>query len=226
MATLEQDPQRTREWHRARLGKITGSRVGDLMGRGKSKEHTFTQTGWKYLLGVAGERMLDRMVTEDDSMLDRYIAETSVTSKAMRIGTEREDEALDLYAMVKGAELERPSSVEHPGIAGFASSPDAVVYGGALGTVEVKCPTPGRYMEMRAGVRDAESLKRAEPLYYWQCVSHMAVTGAGWCDFTVYCCWMRKPLHIVRIERDEAEVKALEDRVREGLAAVEAMIND
>lgn len=214
MAQISQIPQRTLDWYRDRLGKITGSCVGDLMGKGRGTE--FTKTGLSYLNSVAAERMMPEVIIADDDLFSQYVYEVDVTNKAMRIGTERETEARDLYMEVKKKEVVETGSIQSSGLEGFASSPDGLVIdqsGAIEGTIEIKCPKPSTYFEYRTSVHDAESLLKVNPDYYWQCISHMEVTGAKWCDFIVFCPYNRMPLHIVRINRDEEAIKKLRERV-------------
>ena len=46
---ITEGTQRTLDWHRARLGNITGSAVGDLMKSGRRKDETFGETAKAYM---------------------------------------------------------------------------------------------------------------------------------------------------------------------------------
>ncbi|MGN0223655.1 MAG: lambda exonuclease family protein [Muribaculaceae bacterium] len=217
--------QRTPEWYRARLGKITGSAVGDIISKGKGAE--FTKTGLSYLNSVAAERLLQSDIIADDEYFQAYLDEVNVSSKAMRIGTEREAEARELYSIVTNRTVDEVGSIEHPTIAGFASSPDGIVTRGEeKGTLEIKCPTPATYISYLSGIHSADDLKAVNPGYYWQCFAHMAVTGALWCDFVAYCPYLRVPIHIVRIARDEEVIDQLLERVRLALQHIDSMVAD
>lgn len=213
--------QRTPDWFRARLGKITGSAVGNIISKGKGAD--FTKTGLTYLNGVVAERILQPDIIADDDFFQTYLDEVNTTSKAMRIGTEREQEARELYAAVRNEQVEEAGSVEHPDIRGFASSPDGVIADGVVkGVLEIKCPTPATYVNYLSAIQTAEDLKAVNSDYYWQCYSHMAVTGAAWCDFVAYCPYLKVPLHIVRINRDEEVISQLLERVRLALQYIDA----
>lgn len=215
--------QRTPDWFRARLGKITGSAVGNIISKGKGAD--FTKTGLTYLNGVVAERILQPDIIADDDFFQTYLDEVNTTSKAMRIGTEREQEARELYAAVRNEQVEEVGSVEHPDIRGFASSPDGVIADGvAKGVLEIKCPTPATYVNYLSAIQTAEDLKAVNSDYYWQCYSHMAVTGAAWCDFVAYCPYLKVPLHIVRINRDEEVISQLLERVRLALQYIDATV--
>lgn len=214
MSQFSPIPQRTLDWYRERLGKITGSCVGDLMGKGRGAE--FTKTGLSYLNSVAAERMMPDLIVSDDDLFSQYVDEVDISNKAMRIGTEREAEARDLYMEVKRLNVIETGSIKSSNLEGFASSPDGLVIeesGAIEGTIEIKCPKPSTYFEYQTSIQDAESLLKVNPDYYWQCISHMEVTDAQWCDFIVFCPYNKVPLHIVRINRDEEAVKKLRERV-------------
>lgn len=219
--------QRSLDWFRDRLGKITGSRAGEIFGKGRGKDEVFSKTAMAYLASVAAERMIPDYVVNDDENFAIYLDEVNVTSKAMRIGTERESEARDLYRELTGLAISECGCLPHPEINGFASSPDGLVMGDCgkvQGCVEIKCPKPSTYLEYLSGIHTAEDLKALNALYYWQCMSHMAVTGAAWCDFLVYSPYISRPLHVVRIPRDEEAIALLTERLALALAQVEKII--
>ena len=104
------DNQRSLEWFRARLGNITGSRCGDLMKSGRRKEDTFGDTAKSYIMQLAAERMLNPVVVDDDELFAEYVEFTSVSSKAMRFGTEQEEAARSLFSSMAGVTVIEPSS--------------------------------------------------------------------------------------------------------------------
>lgn len=209
--------QRSLDWYRARLGKITGSQVGEIFGKGRAKDDIFSKTALSYLTAIAAERMLPDYIVNDDEIFTVYLDEVNMSTKAMRIGTEREADARSLYAEITGCYVEECSCIPHPIYNGFASSPDGLVksskYGNLEGVIEVKCPKPSTFMEYLSSVRSAENLKAINAIYYWQCISHIAVTGAPWCDFIIYCPYISTPLHIVRIYSDDNAIAQLYDRL-------------
>lgn len=215
--------QRTSQWYRARLGKVTGSRVGDLMGQGRGAE--FSKTGIAYLNEIAAERLLSPMVVNDDELFEAYLDEISTTSKAMRIGTEREVEAREVLAAVLKRPIHECECINHPHITGFASSPDGCIhFDNHTEVVEIKCPKPSTAMQYIADMRCADDLKRINSDYYWQCQAHMSVTGAARCHFAVYCPWLTKPLRRIVIERDQQEVAILEQRIEQALQYVDNVV--
>lgn len=215
MATNSNMEQRTLEWYRARLGYITGSQVGTLMKSGRAKDRIFSDTALTYLYQLAGERSLNQEIVKDDDMFTFYIDQTTSQSKAMRFGTEQEENARNTYTQVTGRKVDEVGLCRHNNIACLASSPDGItVDGGVLGCVEIKCPTLSTFSKYVAEISDNESLKRVNPDYYYQCQNHMACTGAEFCDFITYCPFVENPIHIVRITRDAEAIALIEARVQ------------
>ena len=93
-------------WFRARMGKITGSKVSDIMKTGRKAGEAFSDTAKTYLYQVAGERLFNQDFLADDDVFSDYIDETSVTSKAIRWGTEQEDAARRLTSDILGYDIE------------------------------------------------------------------------------------------------------------------------
>lgn len=224
MAEVE---QRTMDWYKARLGHFTGSQVGKLLVKGRDKK-SIGKTAYAYIYNILAERQLSKEVLDDDSMFGlfaQYLEEMDNTTKAMRIGIEREAEARALYSLMTDQKVEEVGSIEHPFLHTFSSSPDGVVKndkGEIEGCCEFKCQQPNTYIQYQLFVHDNESLKEQNLDYYCQCQSHMMVTGAKWCDFAVYCKWQAEPIHITRIERDEATI----DEIVKSVAEADKIIAD
>ena len=206
--------QRTLEWYRARLGYITGSQVGSLMKSGRTKDKVFSDTALTYLYQLAGERSLNPEIIKDDNMFTFYLEQTTSQSKAMRFGTEQEENARAMYVAITGREVQEVGLCCHPQVKYLASSPDGITADGdALGCVEIKCPTLSTFSKYVAEIHDNETLKKVNPDYYYQCQNHMACTDAVFCDFIVYCPFVENPIHIVRIQRDEEAIALIMERV-------------
>lgn len=206
--------QHSISWYRDRLGFITGSKVGVLMKSGRAKNDTFSTTAKTYLYQVAGERALNPAIVNDDEMLKFYIEQTTSQSKAMRFGSEQEENARALYSDISKHDVKEVGLCHHKAIPYLASSPDGItIDDGVLGCIEIKCPALSTYTQYVAEIADNESLKRVNPDYFYQCMNHMACTDAQFCDFIAYCPFVENPIHIVRIKRDEAEIALIEERV-------------
>ena len=193
--------QRTEDWYKARLGKVTASRISDVIAK--------TKTGWgasraNYMAELVAERLTGRTA-------ERY------TNSAMDWGTEMEPEARTLYAMLMNTPVEEVGFVPHPTIPMTGASPDGLI--GTDGLVEIKCPYTATHIET---LLSNEVPGKHIAQMQWQ----MACTGRKWCDFFSFD--PRMPEHmmmfVTRIERDEAQVLELEKAVREFLRELEIKV--
>ena len=219
--------QRSLDWFRLRCGSFTGSKIGDLMKSGRKKEQVFGEVAMSLIYKVAAERMLNPVFVNDDELFGQYIEQQQVYSKAIIWGQEQEENAKDIL-MRKNPEWELAdvSSCAHDIIPHFAASPDAIIYDRKkLMIGEIKCPNPNTFVRYLVEIKDAESLKKVQPDYFYQMQAEMACTNAESGIFVAYCPWLVKPIHIVPIERDEEAIKAIEERVVKANEIVEQIIN-
>lgn len=194
--------QRSPEWHAQRLGKVTASRVADVVAR--------TKTGWgamraNYRAQLVGER------------LTGVVAESFV-SAAMAHGTETEPEARSAYCFYHGVDVEQVGFVPHPTIPMSGASPDGLV--GCDGLVEIKVPNTSTHIETL--------LEGAVPgKYRLQMMWQMACTGRKFCDFVSYDNRLPEDMRLFvrRIERCEQTISELEAEVRVFLAEVDDTVN-
>lgn len=189
--------QGTEEWFRARLGKVTASRICDVIAK--------TKTGW----GASRANYAAQLVAE---RLTRSLAD-SYTNKAMQHGIECEPDAANAYAFRTDAEVEPVGFIEHPRIDMSGASPDGLV--GADGLVEIKCPNTATHI-------DTLLIGRVPDKYVAQMQWQMACTGRAWCDFVSFDPRMppEMRLFIKRVERDDARIAELERLVEEFLVEV------
>jgi len=193
--------QGTPEWHAARLGKVTASRVADVIAR--------TKTGYGAMrANYMAELICERLT---GAAAERF------TNAAMAWGTEREPEARELYEFQHDAEVTQVGFVAHPRIAMTGASPDGLV--GDDGMVEIKCPNTATHLETLEG--------QAVPgKYVTQMLWQMACTGRAWCDFVSFD--PRLPAHmrlfVKRVHRDEARIVELEAEVGDFLSELNAKI--
>lgn len=217
---MRQSDQRTLGWYRERLGYITGSRVGDLMKKGRTSGDAFSQTAMSYIYQLAGERMFNAEILDSDDYFQEYLDATEVSSKAMRFGTEQEPFAKSLFMRLRHPDKEmiEVGSCRHDKIDFFSASPDGIIRNidgnGNMRIVEVKCPSIDTYMMYRSEIHDSASLLRVRPQYYWQMMAEMDCTpGTVDGEFVTYCPWLSCPIHSVVIHKDEASIAEMEKRV-------------
>ena len=196
--------QGSAEWFAMRAGKITASRIADVMAKGKGTAESVTRA--KYRAQVVAERLTGT------SQEDGY------ESEAMRRGTEQEPFARAAYEAEKGVFVDQVAFVIHPAILNAGCSPDGRV--GDEGGCEIKCPNTSTHIRwIIAGEVPAEHLKQM----HW-C---MAVTGAQWWDFVSFD--GRLPdedlkLFVRRLPRDPNVIDAMEASVREFDAECSALV--
>lgn len=207
--------QRTPDWFRVRLGNITGSRCADIMKSGRKKEEMFSDTAKSYLYQLAAERMMNPSVVSDDEIFSQYLETVQITSRAMRFGTEQEDNARILFEKLSGLHVDEVSSCQHNTVPHFAASPDGMVFQDLrpMACVEIKCPEQKTYLKYVTDIHDAESLKATKPEYYWQVQAEMSCTDTHKCYFVAYCPWQINPIHVAVIDRVEEDINALLARV-------------
>lgn len=193
--------QRSDEWYQVRLGKATASRISDIIAR--------TKSGW----GASRENYKAQLIAE--RLTGR--PQDSYVNAAMQHGIDTEAEARLAYSFRHDVDVMEVGFVDHPSIGMAGASPDGLV--GADGLVELKCPTVATHI--------AALLGQAVPSKYltqmqWQ----MACTGRQWCDFASYDPRLPETmrLHVVRIERDDAEIASLEGYVIDFLGEIDETV--
>ena len=190
--------QRTTEWHQARLGKVTASRVADVIAK--------TKTGY----GASRANLMADLIVE---RLTGQPAST-FSNAHMEWGTEQEPHARAAYSARTGELVEEVGFIQHPRLEHAGASPDGLV--NDEGLVEFKCPATATHLDtLLAG----EVPSKYIPQMQWQ----MACTNRAWCDFVSYD--PRLPEHlrmfVKRVERDDAYIKMLEGEVTKFLAELE-----
>jgi hypothetical protein len=228
---IQEGEQRTLDWHRARLGNITGSAVGDLMKTGRKKDEMFGETAKTYMNKLAAQRCMNPAIVANDALFEDWVKSKEITSRAIRWGQEKEDEAKRLFYKRRGIPKEmvvNVASCQHDTIPHFAASPDALIYTdrerGVFTALEVKCPEDHTFMKYVCEVKDAETLKAVKPEYYWQMMAEMSCTGAGEGIFLTYCPWLSIPYHAVMIMRNELDIQTLEERVIAANAYIDGLV--
>jgi len=192
--------QRTEEWFQARLGKVTASRVADVLAKIKSGESASRRN---YKIQLVSERLTGEKQ-------ETYI------NQAMQDGIDREAFARDRYVQQFG-EVEEVGFIKHPTLEAGAS-PDGMV--GDDGILEIKCPMGSTHTETLM-TQDVPS--RYVPQIQFQ----LLVTGRKWCDFVSYNPMFPEHLQVFvkRVEADLAYQKELESEVKQFLSEVDNVIN-
>ena len=195
---IEAVQQGSEAWHQLRLGKVTASRVADLLA--KTKTGPSASRG-NYLIELALQRVTKTI-------------EESYTNAAMEWGTQTEPQARVAYEVKTGNFVDQVAFIDHPTIAGFGCSPDGIV--AFDGLIEIKCPNSATHWSY---------IKANEPpnKYFIQMQAQMSVTGAKWCDFVSFDPRMpeRSQLLVVRVMRDPEYIVYMEAEISTFLKEVE-----
>jgi putative phage-type endonuclease len=149
------------EWLQARAGRVTASRVADLMAKTKSGA---SASRVNYMAQLISERLTGQ-------------PSEGFSSAAMRHGTETEPEARAAYEMLTGADVVEVGFIPHPTIDGFGASPDGLV--GDDGLIEIKCPNTATHIETLLA-------EKVPSKYNTQMQVQMLCTDRQWCDFISY----------------------------------------
>ena len=195
--------QGSEEWHQLRLGKVTASRVADIMRKGRSGSDSLSRQ--RYLGELVAERLTGRP-TE------------TFKSQDMQWGNDTESVALGAYAIYSCARLQPVPFVDHPKISMSGASPDQLVDDDGL--CEIKCPATHTHIATLLGAPIA-------PDYVTQMQWQMTCTGRVYCDFVSF--EPRLPedmrLHVQRVTRDDERIAELEKAVVAFLGEVDATVN-
>lgn len=192
------DQQRTSEWFAARAGKVTASKVADVVAR--------TKTGYS----ASRENYLAQLTVE---RLTGQPAE-SFSNAAMQWGTDQEPFARAVYELTKGDMVEETGFVIHPSITDSGASPDGLV--GDDGLIEIKCPNTATHIETLLGGEIAGK-------YIHQMQWQMACTGRQWCDFVSFDPRMPEHLQLLvkRVPRNDEHIAMLEGEIIKFLAELD-----
>ena len=187
---MDQIVQGSVEWKQLRLGRVTASRVSDIVAKTKSG---YSASRANYAAQLIAERLTGTPAE-------------SFTNAAMQHGTETEPEARDAYCFYQGVTVEQVAFVPHQKIDQAGCSPDGLVCDDGL--VEIKCPQTATHLETLLG--------QAVPAKYeTQMQFQMACTGRQWCDFVSYDPRMPENmrLFVKRVPRDDKRIAELEAEI-------------
>lgn len=189
------------EWHQARAGRVTASRISDLM--------TKTKSGW----GASRANYLAELVAE---RLTGAVAQ-GFTNQAMQWGTEKEPDARAAYQFYSDADVAQIGFVLHPTIEMTGCSPDGLV--SDSGMVEIKCPQTATHIDtLLSGAIPDKYLKQMQ----WQ----MRCCERAWRDFVSYDPRLpdRMQLFVQRVPRDDKLLAEIEHEVLQFLRDVDAKV--
>lgn len=154
--------QRTDEWYEARLGRITASRIYDVVA--KTAKGAYTSKRDEYAFQLAAERLTG-------------LPTRTYTNEAMLWGIASEPEALEFYCEYYGYDVKEAPFIIHREMEFCGCSPDGIVNNEFL--VEIKNPQTNTFLRIKHD-------KVPPPQYVAQCQMQMAVTSAPKVDLFFY----------------------------------------
>jgi putative phage-type endonuclease len=201
--------QRTDEWFQQRLGKVTASRISDVIAKTKTGVSTSRQN---YLIQLVSERLTGK---KGDSFVNQ----------AMLDGIEREAAARELYEKTKGVSVTEVGFFDHPIIKNSGASPDGAVNaeedGKYVGLIEIKCPIETTHTNT---LMSKSVASKYMPQIQWQMAS--VSPNVKWVDFISF-----NPnfpdtmqLFVARVDRDDTYIAELESEVIKFLDEVDQTI--
>ncbi len=195
--------QRTPEWYAARVGKVTASRIGDVVGRTKAGKYRAERKN--YMAELLAERL-------SGAPYEFFV------SAEMEHGTELEPLARSEYEFTTDTVVEEVGFAPHPTIEMSGASPDGLV--GTDGLIEIKCPKTATHIQTLL----SKSVENQGYLYqmYWQ----MRCTQRSWCDFVSYDDRLPEEYRkvIVRVEADSRLIDEAEAEVVKFLDELDYLI--
>jgi putative phage-type endonuclease len=199
---IEMMEQGTEEWFTIRIGKVTASRVADVIAKTKTG---YSATRDNYMAQLVCERLTGQKGE-------------SFSNAAMQHGTETEPLARLSYEVTQNVLVDEVGFVPHPSIEMAGASPDGLV--GEDGLLEIKCPNTATHIETL--------LSQSVPgKYNTQMQFQMACTGRQWCDFVSFD--NRLPdelqLFVKRVPRDTVFIRLIEAEIVQFLAELDDKIN-
>jgi YqaJ-like viral recombinase domain len=190
------------EWKKQRLGKITGSRFGEVnklkVARGGKKKGEWSGTTENYLYEILAE-YITGVPTKD------------FTAKATEWGIKHEKEAIELYEKIRNVKVEPLGFKQLTKYVGCTVDGQVI---GENGVIEVKCPWNAGNHAKNIDTNEIPSE------YFEQVLGHLLITGSDWCDFISYdprSKLEQNKIHIIRLNRSDVifELQELEETLRE-----------
>jgi putative phage-type endonuclease len=161
MKIIETCEQGSEEWLSLRLGKITASRVKDVLTKGRGTSPS--KTSESYMMELIAEILTGN-------------SKPFFENDAMRWGTETEPQARAMYAVNNDfVDVKEVAFVEHNEQVGI--SPDGLV--GDDGLLEIKCPNTTTQLKRALSDDYSADYKAQIQMQLW-------VTEREWCDFVSF----------------------------------------
>ncbi len=191
------------EWKAARLGKVTASRVSDVIAKTKTG---YSASRANYMSDLIIERLTG-------SPAEGY------TSPAMQWGIDTEPQARAAYELMTDNAVTEVGFIDHPEIKMTGASPDGLI--GKSGLIEIKCPNSATHIDTLLGSSVPQK-------YFAQIQWQLECTNRAWCDFVSFDPRMPVNLQmfVKRIERDDDYIAMLRAEISKFLDELASKLNE
>jgi len=200
------EEQGTEGWFADRLGKVTASRLADVLAKTKT---SYSASRNNYMTQLVLE-------TVTQTRAESY------TNFSMAWGTEQEPFARAAYEAKTGQMVEEVGFLPHPTISLAGASPDGLV--GDDGMVEIKCPSTSTALE--CWLTQSQGGNPVDSKYFAQMQWQMRCADRSWCDYVVFDPRMpaKAQLFVTRVMRDDAWLTVAEEEVTKFLAEMQTKV--
>jgi len=183
--------QGTLEWHELRLGRVTASRVKDVLAKGRGNAPSKTRE--TYMLELVTELLTGAKV-------DGY------TNDAMQWGNDTEPQARAMYELKNDVDVKEVTFISIGESIGV--SPDGLI--GDDGLLEIKCPNS--LTQVRRALSDKYYTD-----YYKQIQMQLWVSEREWCDFVSFDPRINSEASYLqqRVFRDEEFISEMKEKVEQ-----------
>ena len=196
--------QRSPEWYSARLGRVTASRIADIMAKTKTGPSASRKN-------YAAELVCERLTGQPSE---------AYTNQAMQRGIELESEARKAFEDYMFLAVADAGFFTAPGIDMAGASPDGLISDDGL--IEIKCPNTSTHIDNLIN-----GIDKIDKKYIYQMQWQMFCAERDYCYFVSYD--NRLPEHlqlcIYKIERDEKIIAEIKQEVIIFLDEVDQIVN-
>jgi len=187
---IESCEQGSAEWLSMRLGKVTASRVKDVLTKGRGNSQS--KTAETYMMELIAESLTGQ-------------SKPFFENDAMKWGTETEPQARSMYSVNNDfVAVKEVAFVEHNEFVGI--SPDGLIADDGL--LEVKCPNTTTQIKRALSDDYSADYKAQIQMQLW-------VTERKWCDFVSFDPRLDCAAGYLqqRVERDEEYIEEMKTKV-------------
>lgn len=192
--------QGSQDWLKLKLGVLSASNASKIV----AKQGTQTREGYLF-------ELVSQVATR---------AHAPISAAAVEWGKSFEEPARASFELTHGHSIEPAPFVFKDETFREGASPDGLIYDQGLG-VEIKVPFNSTH-HVASLVSD-----KIKPEYQWQCQFQMRALD---CDEWLFCSYdprfMRQPLKIIPVKRDQSMQSKLEDCVGEFISEMDAMLSE